>query len=142
MDKNGAACAGRRRKVCDSHHMHGQGLRESVPPGPNPWPTSGSGLHFPVQERGVVEAVRLHNSTSEMLASLPCSARCRDSAKEEFAKAARHCSLRNARDPHKLFEMGESKKKGNEFSLSSLPFLIFTIFVYAREISINMIYRG
>ena len=47
----------------------------------------GKELHFPVQERGVVEAVILHNSISEMLASLPCSARCRDSAKEEFAFA-------------------------------------------------------
>jgi hypothetical protein len=40
-----------------------------------------------VQERGVVETLRLHNFTSKMLASLPCSARCRDSAKEEFAFA-------------------------------------------------------
>ena len=123
MEKNGATNRGKRRKVCDSHHMHGQGLRESVPPGPNPWPTTGSGLHFPVQEQGVVEAVRLHNSTSEMLASLPCSARCRDSAKE-FAKAARHCSIRNARDPHPISKMGgRKKKKETNFLLISLPHL-------------------
>ena len=111
--------------------MHWHGLRESVPPGPNPWPTSGSGLHFPVQERGVVEAVRLHNSTSEMLASLPCSARCRDSVKEDFAKATRHCFFRNARYPHPLFQMGgHKKKKETNFLLNSLPYLLTNEFLW------------
>ena len=46
--------------------MHGHGLRESVLPGPNPWPTSANNLSFPARARGVVEGVGLNNFTSEM----------------------------------------------------------------------------
>ena len=76
--------------------MHGQGLRESVPSGPNPWLTSGSDLNFPARARGVVEGVGLNNSPREMggIAALlgPPSRFCQSRALSLSSKCSRWIS--------------------------------------------------
>ena len=59
----------------------------------------------------------MHNSESEILVLLPCSARCRDSAKEKFVKAARRCSSLECSRSSPCFPNGwTQKEKGSEFS--------------------------